>query len=171
MLKNLTFLAVAGLLGSGCIITTGTTDSDSSTESTTGNTTGNTTTATTEGTGSTTGGTGSATGSSGEPVTTTSPTTGNTTTATEGSSGGSSGGSSMYGMCGWNADLKYYGCDGMAGASDPDGISPIDCPAELPMVGDKCDETTPVNNVGCCLMDGTNYYCDADGMVQMDACG
>lgn len=169
MLKNLTFLAITGMLAGGCIITTGGTDSDStsntsSNTSTAGTTTDNTTS------GSTSGGTGSATGSSGEPVTTTSPTSSGTSEPAT-SSSGSSGGGSEYGNCGWNAAMKYYGCDGDPGVSDPDGISPIDCPQELPAMGDKCDETTPVNNVGCCLPDGTNYYCDADGMVQLDMCG
>lgn len=169
MLKNLTFLAITGMLAGGCIITTGGTDSDSTSSNTSSNTStaGTTTDNTTSG--STSGGTGSATGSSGEPVTTTSPTSGTSEPAT--SSSGSSGGGSEYGNCGWNAAMKYYGCDGDPGVSDPDGISPIDCPDPLPAMGDKCDDTTPVNNVGCCLPDGTNYYCDADGMVQLDMCG
>ena len=81
---------------------------------------------------------------------------------------------SAYGMCGWFADGGYYACaiDGaMAGVADPNGTFPIDCPDPLPVEGDKCDEMGPVTGQGCCLPDGTNYYCDNNGSVVIEACG
>jgi hypothetical protein len=38
------------------------------------------------------------------------------------------------------------------------------------MVGDKCDDTTPVTGVGCCTPEGVNYYC-GEGAIATDDCG
>lgn len=176
MLKNFAFLTVTGLLASACVIDIG--DTLSATDTINGTTTEGTSTGTTTGTTSTTSdGTTTLTSSTtqGTSSTTTSPTTGPTTTdATTGTSTeGTTTSGGNYGMCGWHPD-KYYACaadGGVPGTVDPDGVSPIDCPDTLPAEGDKCDDTTPVNFVGCCLPDGTNWYCSGDGMVVMSACG
>lgn len=74
-----------------------------------------------------------------------------------------------HGNCGWDAANKWYGCTGVPGLEDPDGISPIDCPGD-PQVGDACSEDGPISGVGCCLANGDNYYC-ARGTVQLESCG
>lgn len=171
MLKNLTFLVITGILASGCNNTTGGTDSDpDSTSNTSSNTSTAGTTTDTTMSGST-GGTGSSTGSSGEPGTTTSPTTGTSEPATSSSS---TGGGSDYGNCGWLPEAKGYSCGGESGVSDPDGIHPIDCPRELPSLGDPCDETTPIKEAGCCVKGGIietgeAYYC-LKGKITSDVC-
>lgn len=176
MFKNLTLLAVAGLLtNTGCIITTPT-DTDSGTN-VTAPTTEDTTT--TEGTTDTTDGTAGTTAltttlTTTAPTTTEAPTTGTTEGTTEGTTAGTTEGTTAetttgaLGTCGWNADQKYYEC-GQEG-EDPDGISPIDCPEELPAEGDKCDENAPVNNVGCCAPGGMNYYCSNENVVVIAQC-
>lgn len=179
MLKHLTFVAVAGLLlGTGCIITTNTTDSDSATEAnngTEGTGTEGTTSAGTEGT--TDGGTDSATTTATEPTTTVpttgEPTTTATTTATTDATTDDTGGSA-FGNCGWNDAGKYYACDadgGVPGVEDPMGISPIACPDSLPAMDDKCDETSAVKYEGCCLPDGTLYFCSPENSIEIQMCG
>lgn len=178
MLKNLSFLAVAGLLASGCVIDIGGGTVSASGTTTDGTSDGSSggagSTSTTQGTsGSTSDGT--ATSSTTAP-TTTSPTTTEATSSTTATSSTSSTSSTTnggeYGNCGWNANEKFYACSpsGSPGLEDPEGMSPIDCPDQLPAEGDKCDETTPVNFVGCCLPDGTNWYCSGEGMVVMEMC-
>lgn len=172
MLKNLSFITVACLLATGCVIDLGNTTSASETDTSQGTsgtgTTGGTTAAETTGGTTTAGTTTAGTGTTAQMPTTDGPTTTTGGTTTEGTTTMGS----AYGKCGWNADEKFYACDqfgGVPGEIDP--ASPIDCPAELPTVGDKCDETTPVNNVGCCLPNGQNWYCTAEGMIAMDECG
>lgn len=175
MLKNLTLLAIAGLVfNAGCVINTNTTDTDTAstnnqtTDGTSTTESGTDTTDTTDGTATqgttddtaTTGPTTTSPTTTDVPTSTTVTTTDSTTDATTGS---------QFGNCGWDATNKYYAC--MNVGEDPDGISPIECPDPLPAEGDPCDDTTPVNNVGCCLPDGTNYYCSAEGMVVLEACG
>lgn len=176
MLKNFAFLTVTGLLASACILSIGDSDSATTTDTSAGSTSGGSSTSD-SGTTSTTDGTTSPTTTDASTTATTSPTTGPTTTdatttdatTTQGTT--TSGGN--YGKCGWHPD-KYYACEsagGVPSAIDPDGISPIDCPDTLPAEGDKCDETTPVNYAGCCLADGTNWYCSNEGTIIMEACG
>lgn len=175
MLKNFAFITVTGLLASACVIDIGNTISDSATATDSAGTTteGTTSTGTTTGTTTSDGTTTQSTTTQGT-TSTTSPTTGPTTTdATTGTTTDATTGGSNYGQCGWHPD-KYYACagdGGVPGEVDPEGVSPIDCPDTLPAEGEKCDETTPVNFAGCCLPDGTNWYCSGDGMVVMAACG
>ncbi|MBK7824630.1 hypothetical protein [Nannocystis sp.] len=185
MLKQLTLAVLAAGLLPACIITDGTTTSN--TESSTGSATepGTTTTAsgTTTDSGNPTdsGATDSVSGTTADVPTTESPTTespsssattDNTTTAT---TDNTTGGVSAYGKCGWNAENKYYACepDGVAGLEDPDGISPIACPDGL-VEGEKCDEEGgPVKGVGCCTPEGTLYYCDSNDSLAIfkEECG
>ncbi|MBK9753119.1 MAG: hypothetical protein IPO88_06360 [Nannocystis sp.] len=174
MLKQLTLAVLAAGLLPACIITDGTTTSN--TESSTGSATEPGTTSTASGTttdsGNPTdsGATDSVSGTTTDVPTTDSPTTespsssattDNTTTAT---TDNTTGGASEYGKCGWYATDKYYACEpdgGAPGVEDPEGISPIACPDGL-VAGEKCDEETgPVKGVGCCTPEGKLYYCDS----------
>ncbi len=171
MLKNLTFIAAACLFATtGCTLTIGGgTDSDSDTASSTDASAGSTSASTSGG--STSDGSGS---TSESPTTTAATTTAATSSSTTDASGtgSSSGGMSAYGMCGWS-DAGYYACapDGVPGAVDPNATNPIDCPDPLPAEGDKCDEMGPITGQGCCLPDGSNYYCDNNGQITKEACG
>lgn len=175
MMKHLTLLAAACLLTTtGCVISLGGgTDSDSDSDSNSAGSTSN-------GGGSTssdgsTGGTSSASASTTDAPTTDAPTTTAATTtaaSTTDATSGSTGGGSEYGNCGWFVDGGYYACapEGAPGEADPDGTFPIDCPDTLPVEGDKCDENGPVTGQGCCLPDGTNYFCDNNGAVAIVVC-
>ncbi|WP_434421156.1 hypothetical protein [Nannocystis pusilla] len=173
MLKNLTLVAIAGLLVStGCVINTNTSDSDSETS---GSVTGNTTTDTTTTDGTTTEGTTDGTATDDTDTTTTSSTTTETeptsttsTATTDDTTAGTTTGSD-FGNCGWDPNNKYYAC-GFIG-EEPGGVSPIECPDTLPAEGDDCDENSPVTGIGCCLPDGSNYYCTDQGKIAIDACG
>ncbi|MCY1011067.1 hypothetical protein OV079_36980 [Nannocystis pusilla] len=174
MLKNLTLVAFAGLVVStGCIINTNTTDSDTSSV-----TSNNTTDATTTD-GTTTDGTATVDteGSTASPTTTapttteTEPTSTTSTATTDDTTAGTTAGTtgSGFGKCGWDPNNKYYAC-GFVG-EEPDGVSPIECPDALPAEGDDCDESSPITGTGCCLPDGSNYYCTDQGKIAVDACG
>lgn len=76
-----------------------------------------------------------------------------------------------WGNCGWDDLGEYYGCLDVAGAPDPNGTYPIDCPLNLPQVGDACNRNSEVNGIGCCTANGDNYYCDNNGMIAVDNCG
>lgn len=176
MLKNLTLVAIAGLVVStGCVLNTNTTDSDAETDdsvtgdtTTDGNTTGTTTESTTDGTA--TGDTETTTTSSTTtaPTTTeTEPTSTTSTATTDDTTAGTTG--SGFGKCGWDPNNKYYAC-GFVG-EEPGGVSPIECPDTLPAEGDDCGENSPVTGIGCCLPDGSNYYCTDQGKIAIDACG
>lgn len=174
MLKNLTLVVIAGL--TGCVINTNTTDSDSeSSDSVTGNTTtdGTTTGATTEGTteGTATGDTDGTTTTTTTTTTETEPTSTTSTATTDGTTTSTTAGTtgSGFGQCGWDPNNKYYACDFVG--EEPGGTSPIECPDTLPAEGDDCDETSPVTGIGCCLPDGSNYYCTDQGKIAIDACG
>lgn len=174
MIKNLTLLAIAGLfVNTGCVINTGTTETDSDTNNTTttNNTTSDGTTTddtTTDGTATDDTTTDDTTAGTTTPTTTDTPTS-TTSSTTEGTTDDTTTGNSEFGKCGWDPDNKFYAC-GFIGA-DPDAISPIACPDELPAEGDPCDEMGMVTGVGCCLPDGSNYYCSMAGMIVIEACG
>ncbi len=84
------------------------------------------------------------------------------------------GGGGEYGMCGWSLDNGFYGCadtDGAEpGASDPDGVFPIDCAGGV-AEGEPCDENGPVGGEGCCDLNGNNFYCGNGGTIAKVACG
>lgn len=185
MLKQLTLAVLAAGLLPACILTTDNTTSDSITgtgSATEAGTTGTASGTTTDsGNPTDSGATDSVSGTTADVPTTESPTTDspstsattdNTTTATTDNTTGVS----AYGKCGWYAEMKYYTCEGgggVPGQADPDGVSPIDCPPGL-VAGDKCDEQNgPINGVGCCTAEGTNYYCDSQGamVIVADECG
>lgn len=181
-MKNLTILVLTAALLPACIITTdGTTETDTNgtSNATTGGTndsTGGTTGGTTD-SGTTAGGSESATESG---TTEAPPTTGETTTSevtTSGTTGeattGTTGPTSAYGMCGWYAMEKYYGCaeeGAEPGVSDPDGIDPIECSPKVVEGGDCSDVDGPVGNIGCCAPNGDNFFCDG-GVIAKVACG
>ena len=190
MLKNLTILALAGALLPACVINAGGTDTatdsdtvtpDTGTDASGTDSSGGTTAEPV--TDSTIGGTGTGTGTdTTDAPTTDAPTTGDPTsvgTTTEQTSGTTEGttGEALYGNCGWYADPEprnpdvegnYYECADaengvVGGVSDPEGLSPIDCPADL-VEGEKCDEDVgPVKGVGCCTPEGVLYFCDSEG--------
>ncbi|HEY8379972.1 MAG TPA: hypothetical protein VIK91_25955 [Nannocystis sp.] len=186
MLKNLTLLAVAGLLtATGCVInTTNGSDSDASA---TGTTTGNVDTDGTSG-GTTTDGTatgtdGTSTGTTETPTTgaptTGAPTTGTDTTGTtDDTTSTSTTGAGDYGNCGWNLEGMYYDCypGGEPGLvdPDPDNPAPIACPDTLPNADDPCNGMTgPISYLGCCTPEGVLYYCTTDGdggMIVVQEC-
>ena len=176
MLKNFTLLTAACLLTiTGCTISIGGgTDSASDTASSSSDGSAGSTSAGGSTSGSTGGASDSVGSTSSSPTSTTSPTTtaSSTTEPATSTSAGSTSGGSNYGMCGWS-EQGYYACapDGVPGEADPMGTFPIDCPDPLPVAGDKCDEMGPVTGQGCCLPDGTNYYCDNNGSVVIEACG
>ena len=172
MLKHLTIVALVGALLPACVLTTGDsiTDTNLTSEtstSTTGGTTADGTIGTTDGTGGTTAGT--------EDVPTTGePTTGEVTTGgttSEDTTSGTTGPTSEFGMCGWVADMNFYGCvdEGAApGVSDPADIDPIACPPDL-VAGDPCNEKEgPVKNVGCCAPNGDLFLCNSQGPMPTD---
>ncbi|MDC0718695.1 hypothetical protein [Nannocystis bainbridge] len=165
MLKTLIAAASALVLVTGCVVDTNKIGSDEESSTTASST--STDTSTTDG--STT----SDTEATISPTTTTTSTTDPETTSTtelsttEGTTASTTG--SGFGNCGWDANNKYYAC-GFIDA-DPDGDHPIECPDTLPTEGDDCDETSPINGVGCCLPDGSNYYCTDQGQIAIDTCG
>ncbi|MDC0670577.1 hypothetical protein [Nannocystis radixulma] len=73
-----------------------------------------------------------------------------------------------YGNCGWDGANAFYACGFMG--EDPGGTNPIDCPPDV-MEGAPCDETTAVNGIGCCTLNGDNYYCSAENTVFLASCG
>ncbi|MCY1067795.1 hypothetical protein OV090_23845 [Nannocystis sp. RBIL2] len=177
MPKNLTLVAIAGIVVStGCVINTNTTDSDSETsDSVTGNTTtdatttdGTTTESTTDGTATGDTDTTTTNSTTTAPTTTETEPTSTTSTATTDDTTASTTGSG-FGKCGWDPNNKYYACDFVG--EEPGGVSPIECPETLPAEGDDCDENSPVTGIGCCLPDGSNYYCTDQGKIAIDACG
>lgn len=201
MLKNLTILALAGALLPACVINAGGTVSDSNTdtgtpetETGTDDTNGDTTAepVTDSTVGGTDTGTDTVTDTTDAP-TTDAPTTGDPTSVgtstTEQTSGTTEGttGSALYGNCGWYADPEprnpdvegnYYECADaengvVGGVSDPEGLAPIDCPADIEE-GGKCDEDVgPVKGVGCCTPEGILYFCDSEdtSSIQKVDCG
>jgi hypothetical protein len=64
------------------------------------------------------------------------------------------------GGCGWvqEADPAGYYCEGEG--EDPTGTNPIACPDGL-VENDPCGTVT---GAGCCDADGNNWYCGDDGM-------
>ncbi len=70
--------------------------------------------------------------------------------------------------CGWGelGGLYFYLCGGAG--SDPSGAYPYDCPSAA-MEGASCEQGM-VDGVGCCASDGTNVYCNADGVVVVESC-
>ncbi|MDC0721213.1 hypothetical protein [Nannocystis bainbridge] len=165
MPKHRALLVLAGhLLAPGCLLGTNTSDGDADGTSTT-TTTGTTTTTTSTTTGTTTDST-DATATT-APTTTSATTTSTTTSATTTTT--TSPGN--FGQCGWDPNNGYYGC-GFQGV-DPDGDHPLTCPETLPATGAPCDGDSPISNIGCCLPDGTNYYCSSEsgGMIVVEACG
>jgi hypothetical protein len=176
MLKHLTFLVVAGLVANtGCIITTNTSGSDSASDTSKQTTetpdtvgTTDTTGGTTDSTDGTTDSTDGTTDSTDTGVPTTGvPTTTDATTADTDSTTTTGGG---FGQCGWDGRNNYYACGGEG--EDPEGIDPIQCPDPLPNAGDPCDEETSlISGIGCCLPDGTNYYCSQQGIIVIEECG
>ncbi|WAS94040.1 hypothetical protein [Nannocystis punicea] len=173
MLKHLALLVVTALaVNTGCVLDTNTTDTDSEASS---SATEATTTDTTTTDGTTTSGTSTTETTS---PTTTAPTTTETSTSsttdtsstddtTAGTTAGTTG--SGFGKCGWDPNNKYYACD-LVG-EDPSGTNPIECPDTLPAEGDACDGNSPITGVGCCLPDGSNYYCTDQGKIAIDTCG
>ncbi|MCY1008276.1 hypothetical protein OV079_22480 [Nannocystis pusilla] len=159
---------VAGSL-SGCVISTGGTDTNITSLGSDSNATTDTagTTDTTDGTAGTDTTDGTATdsdatdGTATTPTSTTVPTstdaTTTTTTTTTTSTTTDTGGA----MCGWSVDDAYYSC-GFEG-EDPEGLHPIACPAGL-IEGDPC-ATSGLTGQGCCDENGDNWYCgDEMGM-------
>jgi hypothetical protein len=178
MLKQLTHLVVTALaVNTGCVIDTNTTvtDSETSSPATDNTSTGDTATDGTSSDSTSTSGTESTATTS--PTTTapttteasTSSTTDTSTTedATAGTTVGTTG--SGFGKCGRDPNNEYYACE-FVGA-DPGGTNPIECPDTLPAEGDDCDGNSPITGVGCCLPDGSNYYCTDQGKIAIDACG
>ncbi|MCY1054540.1 hypothetical protein [Nannocystis sp. SCPEA4] len=160
---------VAGSL-TGCVISTGGTDTNLTLTS---DTNANTETDATAGTESTDGtatdasateGTASATeGTAGTdttaptttaPATTEEPPTSTSTTST--TTGGA-------GVCGWSPDDSYYTCN--FEGEDPDGMYPIACPANL-VEGEPCTNTG-LTGEGCCDANGDNWYCGTDEETMM----
>ncbi|MFZ6182910.1 hypothetical protein [Nannocystis pusilla] len=125
--------------------TTDTTDGTAGTETTDGTATG------TEGTTDTTDGTATTAPTTTAPTSTTSPTS---TTETAGTTDTTTGGA----MCGWSVDDAYYSC-GFEG-EDPEGMHAIACPAGL-VEGDPC-ATSGLTGEGCCDENGDNWYCGND---------
>lgn len=173
MLKHLTIVALVGALLPACVLTTGDTVTDTNlTSETSTSTTGGTTA---DGTIGTTGGTaegtsGTTSGTTAEVPTTGEPTTGEGTTI-EDTTSGTTGSTGPFGMCGWVADMNFYGCadEGAApGVSDPADIDPIACPPDL-VAGDPCNEKEgPVKNVGCCAPNGDLFLCNSQGPMPTD---
>jgi hypothetical protein len=148
MSKTFFVLSIAGaFLSSACVINTSDDDdgggddvadddgSTSNTSATTASTTASTTVSD---------------GSSGE----------SSTAAVDSSDGSTTAGG---GGCGWgelpgqtNVDQGYT-CGGQG--EDPDGIHPLECPADL-VAGDPCGT---VMGVGCCDAEGNVWYCADDG--------
>lgn len=147
MRKDLSFFALAGLLGiaSACIIVT----DDDDTAGETGNvTSGNTTEA--------------------EPATETGATAADTgaTAADTGSGGATTAADSTAGAagCGWGPTGEEtipegYVCGG--DGEDPDGNYRLDCPAEVELVeGAACGT---IAGQGCCDADGNAWFCGDEG--------
>lgn len=158
MRKDLSFFALAGLLGvaSACIIVT----DDGDTEGETGNvTSGNTTEAETGATetGATAADTGATAADTGS---------GGATTATDDTAGAAG--------CGWGPTGEEtipegYVCGGEG--EDPDGNFRLDCPAEVELVeGGACGT---IAGQGCCDADGNAWFCGDDGggpILVLDPC-
>lgn len=109
----------------------------------------------------------------GEPETTDPSTTNDTQTSdtqtSDSTTSDTTTGGDGYGNCGWNAGSGWYGCDGVPGLEDPDGITPIACPGN-PKEGDPCQEGGPISGVGCCMPNGDNFYC-AGLEIILESCG
>ena len=165
MLKNISFLALAGALAfatslTACVVVTddGTTLADTSTSGNTGDGDG-------DGDGATSGATTGDGDGDGD-----SATTGDGDGDGDGDSGDGDGdGDGDAGSCGWDANAMppgYY-CGGSG--EDPGG-TPIACPDGL-VEGDPCGEVT---GAGCCDGNGDNWYCGDDGMgnqtLVLEAC-
>ncbi len=71
-----------------------------------------------------------------------------------------------FGSCGWNTDYSFYDC-GFQGI-DPQGNNPAACPAGL-VEGDPC-ANTGLTGVGCCDINGDNWYCAEGEVVYLNAC-
>lgn len=160
---------VAGSL-SGCVISTGGTDTNITSLGSDSNATTETagTTDTTDGTAGTETTDGTATGTEGTTdttdgtaTTTTAPTTTAPTTTESTETSGTTDTTTGGAMCGWSVDDAYYSC-GFEG-EDPEGLHPIACPAGL-IEGDPC-ATSGLTGQGCCDENGDNWYCgDEMGM-------
>ncbi|MDC0676011.1 hypothetical protein [Nannocystis radixulma] len=96
-----------------------------------------------------------------------STTTGQTTQTTQ-----TTGEGGDYGYCGWDPQNSYYSCvnlGGVPGMADPTNQHPIDCPAQLPMDSDACNENGPgITYQGCCTKDGILYFCSASSITVQD---
>jgi hypothetical protein len=160
MLKNLSFLAIAGALTAvsmtGCL-SIDTTDLGDDAGDGDGDTTGDGDGDTGDGDGDTgdgDGDTGDGDGDTGDG---------------DGDTGDGDGDGDPAGMCGWDAANMYYEC-GFEGA-DPSGTLPLECPDGL-VEGDPCGTVT---GAGCCDANGDNWYCGDDQMggtlLVLNACG
>lgn len=190
MFKHFTFALCAGALFTGCILSTGDTDTDTDTNNDTTNTpvdttagdttvvgttadepTSSTTTTETSGTTAdepTTSGTTADEPTTSETSTTTTATEGTTGTTTENTTG-----TVLYGNCGWYQDVEsYYACEqdgGVPGAIDPMG-EPILCNPGL-VAGEACSDDGPVGNLGCCTEEGILFYCGQSSKIIEQDCG
>ncbi|NVB38304.1 hypothetical protein G6O69_10715 [Pseudenhygromyxa sp. WMMC2535] len=153
MLKNISFLTAAAVLGaslftSACVVTVGddvsddTSSDDGDDEATTddGETEAGTDDGETDGTDDDVG------------------------TETDGETDGDTGTDesdtgAIIGMCGWDNNAGYYDC-GFEGA-DPGGTNDIECPEGLE-AGALCSDFG-LSGVGCCDADGNNWYCGEEG--------
>jgi hypothetical protein len=72
------------------------------------------------------------------------------------------------GGCGWDAEQTFpgYYCGGSG--EDPDGMFPLTCPDGL-VEGDPCGEV--ISGVGCCDANGDNWYCGEGDIITLIPCG
>ena len=156
MLKNISFLALAGALtlsATACIVVTDDTADDETSSSG-------------DGDGDPTGdGDGDPTGDGdGDP--TTGDGDGDPTGDGDGDPTTGDGDGDPAPMCGWDPRNMYYDC-GFEG-EDPNGTFPSACPDGL-VEGDPC-ATTGLMGEGCCDANGGNWYCAEGEVVAYVSC-
>jgi hypothetical protein len=170
MLKNMSFLALAGSLAfvsmTGCILVT----DDTATTLTTGDGDGDGDTGTgTAGDGDGAPGDGDGAPGDGDGA----PGDGDGAPG-DGDGAPGDGDGAPAPACGWVEDPNFpgYYCDG-TGEADPSGTHPIACPENL-VAGEACD-ISGLTGEGCCDANGDNWYCGDDMMggmiVVFQACG
>lgn len=77
-----------------------------------------------------------------------------------------------FGKCGWNPNFESYSCEyfgGLPGESDPALAHKIHCPWFT--LGEPCDNTSLITDIGCCIPGGYNVYCSPwDHVIVMTNC-